>query len=212
MRTERRVSPCSPRWGFSRPVVPCAAGREEVGGVESLRGSAVSPEGPLPLVLGLGSVPRPSPCFVGFVGVSNFRRRLLFIPLNPPPPPPALKAPCLFSPSNPHRQQTSVLSGGSPGRTRTAPPPEPPGAEAEGKGSEPLLGGPESPGRAERCLGEAGRIMAPNDGAGWLHSRDLHGTLFLSVQRGSFFTPRCLKEAFIYLLGEAWRTPAITEH
>lgn len=55
--------------------------------------------------------------------------------------------------------------------------------------------------------------MAPNYGAGWLRSPDLHGTLFLSVQRGSFFTPRCLKEGFIYLLGgEVGRTPVITEH
>lgn len=51
--------------------------------------------------------------------------------------------------------------------------------------------------RAKSCLGG---IMAPNYGAGWLRSPDLHGTLFLSVQRGSFFTPRCLKEGFIYLL------------
>lgn len=142
-------SPCALN-AASRPAAP--AGLLQAGGPprcwerggESLRGSAVSPEGPLPPVLGLGSFPRPSPCFVGFVGVSNFRRRLLFSPLNPPPPPP-LKAPCPLSPSNPHRLQTSALSGGWP---RTAPQ-EPPGAEAAGKGSERLLGGPEPPGRAE---------------------------------------------------------------
>lgn len=139
-------SPCALN-AASRPAAP--AGLLQAGGPprcwerggESLRGSAVSPEGPLPPVLGLGSFPRPSPCFVGFVGVSNFRRRLLFSPLNPPPTPApqSTVSPLPVKPPPPAniRAERGMAPNRPPGAARS-------GGSGEGLGATP--GGPGAPG------------------------------------------------------------------
>lgn len=214
MRSPARVGAELGRGGRSRGISP-RTGRPP-GGPPRARFGSAGPAGdlqaPAPLFGSGGGHPQAALTLGGVLILVYFSP-----PLNSPKSTRARCVPPFLTKRR--RLQISALSG-EPGRGTSMgipPKPFPPEAGAAGKGPGRLLGGRElfarlgSVVQGKYCLGEAGRIMAPNYGAGWLRSSDLHGTLFLSVQRGSFFTPRCLKEGFIYLLGEAWRTPAITE-